>query len=325
MAETIRHIIQSGRNMLRLEQHCYLPTDEALGQTLRKNRRNANQQQMMRVTMHGDEFLRYEDDNMYIFAAESDLRFLANSKHWFGDGTFKITPNGFYQQYTLHAFFDGKTYPCVYALLPGKSRQIYTKMLDVIMQLMPYDVFANPESIMTDFEIAAMNAFRDRFPDAEISGCYFHLGQSIWRKIQNLSLDARYGTDKAFAIRVRRFMALAFVPPHQVHHYMRLILLDEAHINDGALTAFAKYFKDTYVGDEFFVPVFPHTTWNMYDRIKADLPRTNNTVEAWHGAFANDIANHPGVIPLSEKYKKEQHNQAMVRAQHVADKGETTG
>ena len=66
--ETIRHIIQSGRNMLRIEQHCYLPTDEALGQTLRKNRRRANQQQMMRVTMHGDEFLRYEDDNMYIFA-----------------------------------------------------------------------------------------------------------------------------------------------------------------------------------------------------------------------------------------------------------------
>ena len=129
-------------------------------------------------------------------------------------------------------------------------------------------------------------------------------------------MDTKYKTDPAFAIQARRFLALAFVPPQRVHHYMRMIVQDEAHIGDGLLDDFARYFQSTYVGVENLPAMFPHTSWNMYRRIKENLPRTNNTVEAWHGAFAKDICNHPDIMSLSAKYRTEQHNQLLKRDQH---------
>ena len=131
---------------------------------------------------------------------------------------------------------------------------------------------------MTDFELAAINAFKSCFPDADIAGCYFHLGQSAWRKIQNLGLSERYSQEPDFALRFRKFLALAFVPPHLVHHYMRMLRQDEALKNDGLLQGFAKYFQDMYVGQEFDPARFVYTSWNMYQRLKDNLPRNNNSV-----------------------------------------------
>ena len=121
-----------------------------------------------------------------IFAADEDLRFLAYCRHWFGDGTFKVVPTGYSQQYTLHGYYDGMTYPCVYALLKGRSEIDYNKFLDEVLDLMPHGVTPNPLSIMTDFELAAIKAFKSNFPLAETSGCYFHLGQSVWKNIQKI-------------------------------------------------------------------------------------------------------------------------------------------
>jgi hypothetical protein len=35
--------------------------------------------------------------------------------------------------------------------------------------------------------------------------------------------------------------------------------------------------------------MFPIALWNVYDRVKHDLPRTNNAVEAWHNQFQVSI------------------------------------
>ncbi|XP_069987683.1 uncharacterized protein [Penaeus vannamei] len=177
-------------------------------------------------------------------------------------------------------------------------------------------------TIMTDFEKAAMNAFQRNFPSAEVAGCYFHLGQSVWRRIQNLGLAARYREDAAFAIRVRRFLALAFVPLADVHHYTRILLADEISKDDGLLDL-AKYFQETYVGQlihgDMEIPgKFPYQTWNMYQRVKDDLPRTNNALEGWHNGFARMLPDHPQLPLLAAKYQKEQHKLALNREHHAA-------
>ena len=41
-----------------------------------------------------------------------------------------------------------------------------------------------PEGILVDFEAAAINAFRNILPGAQISGCYFHLCSNLWKKVQ---------------------------------------------------------------------------------------------------------------------------------------------
>jgi len=53
-------------------------------------------------------------------------------------------------------------------------------------------------------------------------------------------------------------------------------------------------------------PFFAISSWNVYDRVLNDLPRTNNAVEAWHKAFANDINDHPLSFKLIEFFRKEQ-------------------
>jgi transposase-like protein len=42
----------------------------------------------------------------------------------------------------------------------------------------------NPETIMVDFEKAAMNAISKHFPDTKIRSCFFHFTQSVWRHVQ---------------------------------------------------------------------------------------------------------------------------------------------
>ena len=72
-----------------------------------------------------------------------------------------------------------------------------------------------------------------------------------------------------FALRVRKFMTLAFVPPDQVRDYMQLLLQDEASRGDGLLATFADYFKQTYVGQEYLIGErFDCATWNMYQRCR---------------------------------------------------------
>ncbi|KAK3889025.1 hypothetical protein Pcinc_006901, partial [Petrolisthes cinctipes] len=245
-AEPISHIVNTFYAQVEVGWAHLVPTVDAVKRTLRRVRQRACVRELapFRSTVSGDPFLRYEEEEMVIFSAADDLRFLAQSRHWFGDGTFKVTPVGYMQQYSLHAYYDGVTYPCVYALLPGKSELVYRKMLDKILDLIPIDTVPNPASVMTDFEKAAMKAFECSFPAAEIAGCFFHLGQSAWRHIQSLGLSAQYKEQPTFALRVRRLLALAFVPLNEVHHYMTLILEDEIPRDDG-LMKFIKYFQDT--------------------------------------------------------------------------------
>ena len=75
---------------------------------------------------------------------------------------------GYKQQYMLHAYFGGITYPCVYAFLSGKNEEIYNIMYEVL-KLIPPGLSCNPVTIMTDFEKAAMNAFQRNFPSAEVA------------------------------------------------------------------------------------------------------------------------------------------------------------
>ena len=46
----------------------------------------------------------------------------------------------------------------------------------------------SPNKVLMDFEMAMMNAFREELPGIRIIGCYFHLCQSLWRKVQDIGL-----------------------------------------------------------------------------------------------------------------------------------------
>ena len=71
-----------------------------------------------------------------------------------------------------------------------------------------------PVDIMCVFEIAFINSIRRELPNSSITGCFFHLSQSICRKIQGLGSEVllRYQEDVEFSLRCRMLPALVFVP-----------------------------------------------------------------------------------------------------------------
>jgi hypothetical protein len=102
-------------------------------------------------------------------------------QEFFIDGTFKVVPEIFYQLFAIHANYREHVLPVSFILLPGKSGQIYQKMINEIIALVPG---WSPRRIMMDFEKALINVFSGAFPTAELSGCFFHLSQSVQRYLQ---------------------------------------------------------------------------------------------------------------------------------------------
>ncbi len=49
--------------------------------------------------------------------------------------------------------------------------------------------------IQRDFELAAIQAAENVFPQAHVKGCLFHFCQAIWRKTQELGLAVTYKED----------------------------------------------------------------------------------------------------------------------------------
>jgi hypothetical protein len=86
---------------------------------------------------------------------------------------------------------------------------------------------------MCDFEIAAHSSVHDCFPNAQLSGCLFYLGQSIYRQIQQLpDLNQLYLANGDEKWLMKSFQALAFVPVASVYRYF--CVLAEQNMNQAA-------------------------------------------------------------------------------------------
>ena len=107
------------------------------------------------------------------------------SQEWFSDGTFSTAPLLFEQLYTLHVVQYNTVVPVVYALLSNKTRDTYTKFIHALKILQPG---LRPQQLMCDFEQAALQAFSNEFPGIQTTGCFFHLSQSVWRRVQTEGL-----------------------------------------------------------------------------------------------------------------------------------------
>ena len=109
------------------------------------------------------------------------------------------------------------------------------------------------------------------------------------------------------------------VPLDKVHEYMDLLIADEILKADGLLTDFYLYVQYWYVGQmangQEVKGKFPKEMWNMYQRVKDGLPRTNNSLEGWHNAFARGMS-HLSVYRIAEKYRLEQNSKRILRFQN---------
>lgn len=113
--------------------------------------------------------------------------------------------------------------PFVYGLLlPEECRQ-YASVLRVITSAAAEYCIRNyqPEMIMSDFELAILNACQEVFPYVAISACFYHLCESLYPKIQELGLQTAYNDEADRTVKdfTNMIAALAFVPISDVEGY----------------------------------------------------------------------------------------------------------
>jgi hypothetical protein len=81
----------------------------------------------------------------------------------------------------------------VFVLLPSKIEICYDQMWYMLHYMCrERGLVFSPETVHIDFEMAMHNSVRRNFRQANISCCRFHLGQSMWHKIQTIGFSAQY-------------------------------------------------------------------------------------------------------------------------------------
>ena len=136
------------------------------------------------------------------------------------------------------------------------------------------------------FRKGSNKRFRKPFPSNSGKRLFFHLTQNVWRKIQELGLKKKYQQDPSFALQIRMIPALAFATSTDVPELFNKLFMElPTDAYDLAL-----YFESTYIGRHISdTPiVIPRTfpMWNNHLMVHYGLPRTTNSVEAWHRSFA---------------------------------------
>ncbi|XP_072177746.1 uncharacterized protein [Diadema setosum] len=306
MRRNIRRHRQNHPNALpvpRTVEELEIPNDEAL-------------------SLAGERFLLHdsgrEDPHRFIiFATDRNLRLLDNSANWFADGTFQVVPSIFFQLWTVHAVHEGRVVPLVYALLPNKTEETYSRVLRALLEHGDF----HPRTVLIDFELAAKNAFERVFPDTAVKGCLFHLSQRIHDKIKQEGLRPLYLADNEFRVQARMIAAIAFVPLADVERAFGAL----SEIAPPELRPVLNYFEDTYVGrpqirgNERAPPRFPQLMWNVHEATLEGSSRTNNHVEGWHRRFQVGVgADHQTFWKFLEKVKQEQSLQEMTIVQAQA-------
>jgi len=118
------------------------------------------------------------------------------------------------------------------------------------MELNKLNANFKPQSVMTDFEQAALLAFKTVYPDIQQRGCLFHMGQCLWRKIKSMEdLRLRYISDPNVALCIRQLLSLAFVPSSDVvAAFDELVESSFFRENEEMVLHLVNYFEDNWIG-----------------------------------------------------------------------------
>jgi len=128
-----------------------------------------------------------------------------------------------------------------------KNQDSYERLFDAVEQhaaSLTTPSVPDPSLVIIDFKAAVVGAVRQVFGDTtEVHGCFFHLTQSTWRKIQTLGLSTRYREDSSFRHFCGMLDGLAFLHEDDVVAglaWLRTVAPD-------GTDELVPYFDETYV------------------------------------------------------------------------------
>lgn len=100
---------------------------------------------------------------------------IAESKHFFMDGTFRIAPKQgrilsvrSSQIFNIFADFHDNAALLFTVIMTSRKLPLYEKVMDIIKENFPD---FKPIQMMSDFETAMRKSFKSRFPNSRLFGC----------------------------------------------------------------------------------------------------------------------------------------------------------
>lgn len=243
----------------------------------------------MRETADGDNWVLYQDDpeetdNMLVLASDPMLRNMSGASVLLMDGMFDV-PALMYQLYTIHAIVEGASMPVAFAMLPKKDTPIYSKLLEKILEGCDDRGIErpDPDAVVVDFELAAVKAIEKHFPRARITGCHFHLNQSLQRFVkQKQNVELLQNTN--FSMLLTKLVFMAYLRFEDIPGVWQTLLKGCKSPQEKKLaTHFGKsYVRGAKKGKQYEKAHFKLQIWNLHHAALNGEPTTNNSAEAWH-------------------------------------------
>ena len=251
----------------------------------------------LRVTLRGrealdsdpnknEQFLLYsgQGGRLLVFCAGTELATVHQSEYLVCDGTFEMTPQSSYQLYTIHGYLCGEGLPLTYAIMPNKTTDTYVEMFTALRSAVvaAYGDVGSVRYVLMDFELAAINAVRQVFPEVSVKGCTFHFRQAIMRRIKQVGLQQAYDSETTFPeLRrwMRYIMSLCLLPAFAIPLVWEVLEVPPVSSPelDAKAKTLAEYFRTTWIAGDF-----PPCMWSHFDHCG---PRTTNLAEGFHNSL----------------------------------------
>lgn len=140
-------------------------------------------------------------------------------------GNFDAAPKLFKQLCVILAPRGTATVPVVYALMTTKTQEAYEELLQAVVdECASQNMVPSPDVVITDFEKGVINAPKTVLgDDVQIRGCFFHLCQNTWSKIQQTGLVPKYKDDEEFRHFIGMLDGFAFLPLGDVPNGMAFL------------------------------------------------------------------------------------------------------
>lgn len=241
------------------------------------------------------------EKNIKAFSTQTNLKYLTECAVLYIDGTFKNCPKPFYQLFIIHGAKNSNYTPLVFFLLTGKTTKIYkdafSDLLDKIGEL---NLTFTPRIIYADFEQAIHLAISKIFPEVVRKGCRFHLGQTMWRKIQSLGLSKNFKKKSEIGNFLKVCFGLSFLEPEEVQKCFFEYLMT-IKPNNQQLNAFCDFFEKNYISSS---SKFPPSIWAEFSN---SLMRTTNACESFHSKLNSVFySSYPNIFQFLEVLKNVQ-------------------
>lgn len=238
----------------------------------------------------GSEFLIHQDYEILLFATNVSKKIVKRPGKYYADGTFKTTPKPYYQLFTIHCDIGSSEeqtniIPVAFALLMNKTQVVYEKLFYILKDKLRVQML----TFKSDYETAILNAASKVFPSAQISGCYHHYNDAVWRMSKKLKLNKT----KEGRSSTRKCAIIPLVPANRIHQTWQHIL--DTAPDTREMRKFRVYFENTW---------YPNQSASTISVAK-QRHRTTNSLEGWHHRLNKRIPKKPNLYLFIHKLRQE--------------------